>query len=160
MRIRKISSFYQLARKRILIRKIRFARNKTQVKKYWRIPSGIRYNAQLYDILKCLGGEIGRRKGLKIPREQSRAGSIPASGTNKNNDLHNDTLSHLFEGVDQVSTKKVRPEKLRRKYWTDLSLDNYIRLERLAAQNGTTTYKMASAIVSAYLLGGLVRKVD
>tara|TARA_B100000242_G_scaffold212667_1_gene154785 strand:+ start:95 stop:241 length:147 start_codon:yes stop_codon:yes gene_type:complete len=27
------------------------------------------------------GGGIGRRKGLKIPREQSRAGSTPALGT-------------------------------------------------------------------------------
>ena len=27
------------------------------------------------------GGEIGRRKGLKIPRWQHRAGSIPALGT-------------------------------------------------------------------------------
>ncbi len=29
----------------------------------------------------CPGGEIGRRKGLKIPRWQHRAGSIPALGT-------------------------------------------------------------------------------
>ena len=29
----------------------------------------------------CPGGETGRRKGLKIPREQSHAGSIPALGT-------------------------------------------------------------------------------
>ena len=30
----------------------------------------------------CLGGEIGRRKGLKIPRDlTSHAGSIPAPGT-------------------------------------------------------------------------------
>ena len=28
-----------------------------------------------------LGGEIGRRKGLKIPRWKHRAGSIPARGT-------------------------------------------------------------------------------
>ena len=28
------------------------------------------------------GGGIGRRKGLKIPREQSRAGSTPALGIN------------------------------------------------------------------------------
>ena len=28
------------------------------------------------------GGEIGRRKGLKIPRWKHRAGSIPALGTN------------------------------------------------------------------------------
>ncbi len=28
------------------------------------------------------GGEIGRRKGLKIPRWRHRAGSIPAPGTN------------------------------------------------------------------------------
>ena len=27
------------------------------------------------------GGEIGRRKGLKIPRSKGRAGSIPALGT-------------------------------------------------------------------------------
>ena len=27
------------------------------------------------------GGEIGRRKGLKIPRWKHRAGSIPAPGT-------------------------------------------------------------------------------
>ena len=29
----------------------------------------------------CPGGEIGRRKGLKIPRRQLRAGSSPAPGT-------------------------------------------------------------------------------
>ena len=29
----------------------------------------------------CPGGEIGRRKGLKIPRPYGRAGSIPAPGT-------------------------------------------------------------------------------
>ncbi len=31
--------------------------------------------------LNCPGGEIGRRKGLKIPRRQLHAGSIPAPGT-------------------------------------------------------------------------------
>ncbi len=30
---------------------------------------------------RCPGGETGRRKGLKIPRGQPRAGSIPAPGT-------------------------------------------------------------------------------
>ena len=30
---------------------------------------------------KCPDGEIGRRKGLKIPRLKDRAGSIPAPGT-------------------------------------------------------------------------------
>ena len=29
----------------------------------------------------CPGGEIGRRKGLKIPRCKNRAGSTPALGT-------------------------------------------------------------------------------
>ena len=33
--------------------------------------------------LRCLGGEIGRRTGLKIPRSNIRAGSTPARGTNK-----------------------------------------------------------------------------
>ncbi len=32
-------------------------------------------------LILCPGGGIGRRKGLKIPREQSRAGSTPALGT-------------------------------------------------------------------------------
>ena len=32
-------------------------------------------------MIVCPGGETGRRKGLKIPREQSRAGSTPALGT-------------------------------------------------------------------------------
>ena len=31
-------------------------------------------------LILCPGGGIGRRKGLKIPREQSRAGSTPALG--------------------------------------------------------------------------------
>gem|GEM_PF-5909493 len=31
--------------------------------------------------LSCLGGEIGRHKGLKIPRLNGRAGSTPAQGT-------------------------------------------------------------------------------
>ena len=31
------------------------------------------------------GGEIGRHKGLKIPRRKLRAGSSPALGTNYNN---------------------------------------------------------------------------
>ncbi len=30
---------------------------------------------------RCPGGEIGRRKGLKIPRPKGRAGSTPAPGT-------------------------------------------------------------------------------
>ena len=32
-------------------------------------------------LILCPGGGIGRRKGLKIPREQSRAGSTPDLGT-------------------------------------------------------------------------------
>ena len=35
------------------------------------------YNAQS----TCPGGGIGRHKGLKIPRQQWRAGSSPAPGT-------------------------------------------------------------------------------
>ena len=31
--------------------------------------------------MRCPGGGIGRRKGLKIPRGQPRAGSSPAPGT-------------------------------------------------------------------------------
>ena len=34
-----------------------------------------------HPVCGCLGGEIGRHKGLKIPRLYGRAGSIPALGT-------------------------------------------------------------------------------
>ena len=39
-------------------------------------------NKSIINILCSMspGGGIGRRKGLKIPREQSRAGSTPALG--------------------------------------------------------------------------------
>ena len=36
----------------------------------------------------CPGGEIGRRKGLKIPRGKPRAGSTPALGTTIISDLN------------------------------------------------------------------------
>ena len=39
------------------------------------------YNAASVNRYRCLGGEIGRRKGLKIPRGKPRAGSTPARGT-------------------------------------------------------------------------------
>ena len=39
----------------------------------------IRYSQTWKDFFSP-GGGIGRRKGLKIPREQSRAGSTPALG--------------------------------------------------------------------------------
>ena len=35
-----------------------------------------------FDVPECPGGETGRHKGLKIPRLNGRAGSIPAPGTN------------------------------------------------------------------------------
>ena len=43
----------------------------------------IPYLNQFQEIIRKIaspGGGIGRRKGLKIPREQSRAGSTPALG--------------------------------------------------------------------------------
>jgi hypothetical protein len=44
-----------------------------------RTPVRFRPQPPEHDV--CPGGETGRRKGLKIPREQSRAGSTPALGT-------------------------------------------------------------------------------
>lgn len=46
-----------------------------------RFDSGLSlHNFSLMTVI-CPGGEIGRRKGLKIPRWRHRAGSIPALGT-------------------------------------------------------------------------------
>ena len=43
------------------------------------IPHSNKLIKNLLDLISP-GGGIGRRKGLKIPREQSRAGSTPALG--------------------------------------------------------------------------------
>ena len=40
----------------------------------------LNYSSESNSLLVSPGGGIGRRKGLKIPREQSRAGSTPALG--------------------------------------------------------------------------------
>ena len=37
---------------------------------------------------RCRCGGIGRRKGLKIPRDNTRAGSSPASGTSRTGEIH------------------------------------------------------------------------
>ena len=40
-----------------------------------------KHSSDLSPLSVCPGGEIGRRKGLKIPRWKHRAGSTPAPGT-------------------------------------------------------------------------------
>ncbi len=47
--------------------------------KYMLIPRSNKIINKLFFTISP-GGGIGRRKGLKIPREQSRAGSTPALG--------------------------------------------------------------------------------
>ena len=47
--------------------------------KYMLIPHSKLFIKKILDFISP-GGGIGRRKGLKIPREQSRAGSTPALG--------------------------------------------------------------------------------
>src|SRR6476661_3537170 len=58
---------------------------------------------------RCRSGEIGRRKGLKIPRAQkAHAGSIPASGTNNTYTtlwLQRSSISTTFG--DAIATPKV-----------------------------------------------------
>ena len=51
----------------------RFAKPRTPVRIWFQPP--------LHQSIPCPGGETGRRKGLKIPRWQHHAGSIPAPGT-------------------------------------------------------------------------------
>ncbi len=46
-----------------------------------RFDSGLSLHPKHDLFYVCPGGEIGRRKGLKIPRPNGRAGSIPALGT-------------------------------------------------------------------------------
>lgn len=50
--------------------------------------------------LRCLGGEIGRRTGLKIPWSNIRAGSTPARGTNK------------FKGLQEIASPFLLPARL------------------------------------------------
>ena len=43
----------------------------------------------------CPGGGIGRHKGLKIPRLNGRAGSIPAPGTIKNSKNYSKLINNV-----------------------------------------------------------------
>ena len=46
--------------------------------------------------IPCLGGEIGRRKRLKISRPNGRAGSTPARGTIEIKDLRDSPKSFFI----------------------------------------------------------------
>ncbi len=60
-----------------------------QFRRSWYIDERAKHNGQgVINGLNCRSGGIGRRKGLKIPRaHKARAGSIPASGTNIEEDV-------------------------------------------------------------------------
>ena len=45
-------------------------------------------------ILSSPGGGIGRRKGLKIPRGQPRAGSTPALGI-----IYEEIINHIYSVI-------------------------------------------------------------
>ncbi len=49
--------------------------------RFTRFPDHKGFQALFISFSVCPGGEIGRRKGLKIPRWQHRTGSIPVPGT-------------------------------------------------------------------------------
>lgn len=56
--------------------------------------AGLAPTASSLEARSCPDGEIGRRKGLKIPRGQPRAGSTPAPGT------------IVFPGVPPIPVRK------------------------------------------------------
>ncbi len=76
----------------------------------------------VYNIIRsqCPSGGTGRRPGLKIPWEQSRAGSIPASGTMKKA-----RESVLFSMISVYSKRMIY-------LWYDIPLSgDEIRLRRM-----------------------------
>ncbi len=64
----------------------------------------------------CPGDEIGRRKGLKIPRPQGRTGSIPVPGTNEINGSLPRNYGHFqeaFQWLKGVFTSQIRKYSLK-----------------------------------------------
>ncbi len=61
----------------------------------------------------CRGGGTGRRTGLKIPRLQGRAGSIPALGTKmKNGPLRAIFQSYLSKRGHKVNATLLAPRRI------------------------------------------------
>ena len=65
-----------------------------------RFDSDPRLQSFPFRAFPCPDGEIGRRKGLKIPRKHTfHAGSIPAPGTNSNSYINHDQLQPTLTKV-------------------------------------------------------------
>ena len=78
----------------------------------------------------------------------------------KNNNLH--SLNPVFdlsflETVNESSTKKP-PLRAFRKMYTQLSTADYLKIEQIAYEKNSTPYKIASAVLTLWLHGELVRR--
>ena len=82
----------------------------------------------------CRSGGIGRRKGLKIPRRQRRAGSSPAFGTQYAMDEE-----HFITKLEKRKKKKSLTRRLKR------------RLNRFV--NTKTFIFICLAVVLGYIVG-------
>ena len=67
-----------------------------------------------HTVTRSPGGEIGRRKGLKIPRPHGRAGSIPAPGTNSMK-IDKD-INEIMPGYFKKNSQKFIPYIFHRSY--------------------------------------------
>ena len=68
----------------------------------------------------CPGGGIGRHKGLKIPRQQWRAGSSPAPGTNKTSLIQSYVKMLINFGLLMVYPNTIKPiSELKMNYIND-----------------------------------------
>ncbi len=81
-------------------------RHSQAVRQRFAKPSSPGSNPGVASILLCRSGEIGRHKGLKIPRVQARAGSSPASGTN-NSSGNSSVVERNLAKVDVAGSSPV-----------------------------------------------------
>jgi hypothetical protein len=80
----------------------------------------------------------------------------------KNNNLQSQNPSDILDSLETVnesSTKKI-PQRTYRKMFTQLSTADYLKIEQIAYEKNTTPYKIASAVLTLWLHGELVRRVS
>jgi len=78
----------------------------------------------------------------------------------KNNNLQNQNPADVLENlltVNESSTKKP-PLRTFRKMYTQLSTADYLKIEQIAYEKNSTPYKIASAVLTLWLHGELVRR--
>jgi len=78
----------------------------------------------------------------------------------KNNNLQSQNPADILDSLETVNESSTKKPPLRtyRKMFTQLSMADYLKIEQIAYEKNSTPYKIASAVLTLWLHGELVRR--